>query len=217
MAKLLDGPRRPARSGRTRALVVLLHGYGASGHDLIDLADLMADALPDAAFAAPHAVERMPFPGAEGYQWFQLSTLAPDELAEGTRRAAPSLDAFLDRELATTSVPPERLALVGFSQGTMMALHVGLRRARAPAAIVGLSGVVAAGAELAAEIASRPPVMLVHGSADDVIPVAALHLTREVLAGAGISVDWHVRDGLGHGIDEEVVRMTAQYLARRLG
>lgn len=216
MATALDGPRRPARNGKARSLVVLLHGYGASGDDLIGLADMMADELPDTAFVSPHAVERMPYPGPAAYQWFALSERDPDEYIAGTRAAAPALDGFLDQELKRQGLTADRMALVGFSQGTMMSLHVGLRRAAAPAAIVGLSGVIAGASQLAGELKGRPPVMLVHGSQDEVIPVGALHLTREALAAAGVSVDWHVRDDLGHGIDGDVVDMTAQFLARHL-
>ena len=218
MATMLDGPRRPARSGSARSLVVLLHGYGASGDDLIELADMMAPALPATAFASPHAVERFPHPAAGGaYQWFPLTARDPEEYIAGTRSAAPALEAFLDAELARHGLPPERLALVGFSQGTMMALHVGLRRAVAPAAIVGLSGVIAGAEALPKEIRSRPPAMLVHGADDEVIPVGAIHLTREAIAAAGVRVDWHVCEGLGHGIDNGVLDMTARFLAGHLG
>ncbi len=217
MPKTLDGPRRPARSGKVTSLIVLLHGYGASGDDLIDLADMIAPVLPFAAFASPHAIEPLPYPGAPGYQWFPLQMRDPEEYITGTRAAAPVLDQFLDAELQRNGLGPDRLALVGFSQGTMMALHVGLRRKAAPAAIVGLSGVIAGANALSAEIVGRPPVMLVHGADDEVIPVGAIHLTREALGGAGVCVDWHVREGLGHGIDHEVVAMTARFLAGRLG
>lgn len=213
---MLDGPRRAARSGKARSLVVLLHGYGASGDDLIDLADMMAPVLPDAAFASPNAVERMPYPGAAAYQWFALSEQDPEEYISGTRTAAPALDAFLDEELRRACLPAERLGLVGFSQGTMMSLHVGLRREVPPAAIAGLSGVIAGAQSLPAEIKCRPPVMLVHGADDEVIPVGAIHLTREALAAAGVGVEWHVREGLGHGIDEAVVGLTARFLAEHL-
>lgn len=216
MTSRLDGPRRPARSGKARSLVVLLHGYGASGDDLIDLAGMMAGDLPDTAFASPHAVEPMPYPGAAAYQWFALSERDPEEYIAGTRAAAPSLDRFLDEELARNGLAPGRLALVGFSQGTMMGLHVGLRRKVAPAAVVGLSGVIAGAQSLAAEITCRPPVMLVHGSHDEVIPVGAIHLTREALAAAGVVVEWHIKDELGHGIDEDVVATTSRFLAGHL-
>ncbi len=216
MATPLDGPRRAAASGKASSLVVLLHGYGASGDDLIELAALIAERLPDAAFAAPHAVETMPYPGPPAYQWFPLTELDPEALIAGTRKAAPALDKFLTSELSRHALPPSRLALVGFSQGTMMALHVGLRLAQSPAAIVGLSGVVAGASLLADEIKCRPPVMLVHGAADDVIPAGALHMTREALAACGVGVEWHLREGLGHGIDEDVIALTASFLAQQL-
>jgi len=212
MPTALDGPRRPAASGRARSLVVLVHGYGASGDDLIGLADMMGRVLPDTAFASPHAVERMPFPGAASYQWFALSARDPEEYIAGARKAAPALDSFLDAELARYALPADRLALVGFSQGTMMSLHVGLRRSIAPAAIVGLSGVVAGAQVLSQEVTSRPPIMLVHGVDDNVIPVEALHLTREALAAAGLAVEWHMRENLDHAIDEDGIRMTASFL-----
>lgn len=212
----LDGPRRPARNGTARSLVVLLHGYGASGDDLIGLADALADLLPDTAFASPHAVERMPYPGHSSYQWFPLTLRNPEEYIAGARTAAPVLEAFLDDELARHRLAPSQLALVGFSQGTMMALHVGLRRTLAPACVVGLSGVIAGAQSLATEIACRPPVMLVHGSDDEVIPVGAIHLTREALAANGVGVEWHVRDGLGHGIDEEALGLVAGFLRGHL-
>lgn len=216
MAVKLDGPRRPARSGRATSLVVLLHGYGASGDDLIGLADDLAPLLPNTAFASPHAVEQMPYPGQPAYQWFALTARDPEEYASGVCAAAPPLDAFLDAELARYALPATRLALVGFSQGTMMSLHVGLRRKVAPAVIVGLSGVIAAAGTLQAEIACRPPVMLIHGSDDEVIPVGAIHLTREALAANGIAVEWHICDGLGHGIDGEALRLAASFLVERL-
>jgi phospholipase/carboxylesterase len=217
MTTKLDGPRRSARSGRAKSLVVLLHGYGASGDDLIALADELAPLLPDTAFAAPHAVEQMPYPGQPAYQWFALTARDPEEYAAGARAAAPPLDAFLDAELERHALPAARLALVGFSQGTMMSLHVGLRRRVAPAAIVGLSGVIAAASSLAAEIACRPPVLLIHGSDDEVIPVGAIHMTREALAASGVGVEWHICEGFGHGIDGEALRLAASFLVERIG
>ncbi len=216
MTQPLEGPRRPAASGRTRSLVVLLHGYGASGDDLIELADMISTALPDTAFAAPHAVETMPYPGRAAYQWFPLTELEPAALAAGTRGAASALDGFLAAEMVRHNLQPSRLALVGFSQGTMMALHVGLRQAIAPAAIVGLSGVIAGAETLKSEIACRPPVLLCHGAADEVIPAGALHLTREALSDAGVPVEWHLQERLGHGIDEAVVDLMASFLRQYL-
>src|SRR3974390_842862 len=173
----LDGPRIAPRSGTARQLVVFIHGYGADGNDLIELGRLWQPLLPDAAFVSPDAPE----PCAEapiGRQWFGLTRRDPNERWLGVQRAAPVLGRFIDAELARVGVAPSALALVGFSQGTLMALHVGLRRATPPAAIVAYSGLLAvppdAPAEkLAAEIKSRPPVLLVHGDQDDLIPPQA--------------------------------------------
>ena len=212
---LLDGPRITP-PGEVASLVVLLHGYGADGNDLIGLAEAWRGPLPTTAFVAPHAPQPLPFEAMGGRQWFDLTFRDASELRRGTLAAAPALDRFLDAQLARLGLPPDRLALVGFSQGTMMALHVGLRRSVAPAAIVGYSGVVAGPDQLAAEITARPPVQLIHGEADEVIPVGALSLTREALAAAGVPLEWHVAPGLGHGIDEDGLRLGGHFLAHHL-
>ena len=178
MAAELDGPRLDPRSGTARQLVVFLHGYGADGNDLIEIGRAWQPLLPHAAFVSPHAPE----PCAQapvGRQWFALTFRNPDERWIGVNQAAPLLERFLDAELTRHKLPPSALALVGFSQGTMMALHVGLRRAVAPAAIVGYSGLLVErpdgdAEKFAAEIKSRPPVLLVHGDRDDLIPPQAL-------------------------------------------
>jgi phospholipase/carboxylesterase len=215
MASLLQGPRiDPPRGRRASAVVVLLHGYGANGDDLIALADAWRPALPNAAFVAPNAPQ--PIPGMYGgLQWFALSMRDPSEYWRGVASAQPLLDRFLDAELARHGLGPERLVLVGFSQGTMMALHVGLRRATAPAGIVAYSGLLA-GPEHLAETQARPPVLLVHGEADDLIPVEALHVAREALAAAGVPVEWHVRPRLGHGIDPEAQWLAGNFIAQVL-
>jgi phospholipase/carboxylesterase len=193
-------------------LVVLLHGYGANGDDLIALAHGWRSRLPGAAFVAPNAPQSIP--GMMGaLQWFPLTLRDPSEYWRGVVAAAPGLDRFIAQELARLGVAAERLALVGFSQGSMLALHAGLRRAVAPAAVVAYSGLLA-GPDRLGEIESRPPVLLVHGEADDLIPVEALHLAREPLAAAGLAVEWHVRPGLAHGIDAAGERMAAGFLAQ---
>ena len=219
MSRALDGPRRPpARGGKADALVVLLHGYGASGEDLIGLADEWRRVLPGAVFVAPHAPERLPFAGAAGYQWFALTSMSPEEMARGVERAAPGLDAFIAAELKRHGLAPSRLALVGFSQGTMMALHLGLAMKTPPAAILGYSGVIAVPPTYDEALrGARPPVMLIHGEADEVIPVDALHMTREALNQALVPVEWHVRPGLGHGIDAEGLAWGGGFLAEKLG
>jgi len=205
---MLSGPRLPPARGTATHLVVLCHGYGSDGNDLIGLAPYWQRLLPSAAFVAPNAPERCA--GAPmGYQWFAISRLDPEEARKGVESAAASLDAFLDAELARLNLPGERLALVGFSQGTMMSLHVGLRRATA--AIVGFSGMLAGNpAKLAAD---APPILLVHGDADPMIPAERMFATAGALGRAGASVQWHLSGGLGHSIDETGLALGGTFLA----
>jgi phospholipase/carboxylesterase len=217
----LDGPRLEPRSGAARQLVVFLHGYGADGNDLIDIGRGWQQLLPQAAFVSPHAPE--PCGQAPvGRQWFALTFRNPDERWIGVNKAAPLLERFLAAELARHKLPPSALALVGFSQGTMMALHVGLRRAVSPAAVVGYSGLLVERSDgdaekFAAEITSRPPVLLVHGDRDDLIPPQALFQATQGLAALGVPVEWHLSAGVGHGIDAEGLRHGGEFLARRFG
>jgi phospholipase/carboxylesterase len=216
----LDGPRLEPRSGAARQLVVFLHGYGADGNDLIDIGRAWQGLMPQAAFVSPHAPE--PCGQAPvGRQWFPLTFRDPNERWTGVNKAAPVLERFLDAELTRRNLPPSALALVGFSQGTMMALHVGLRRAVPPLAIVGYSGLLVvppdANAEkFAAEIRSRPPVLLVHGDQDELIPAQALFHAASGLASLEVPVEWHLSAGIGHGIDQEGLRHGGEFLARRL-
>jgi phospholipase/carboxylesterase len=218
---VLDGPRIEPRSGSTRQLVVFLHGYGADGNDLIALGQEWQPLLPNAAFVSPNAPELCA--GAPmGRQWFSLTFQDPNERWRGVNKAAPLLEAFLDAELARRSLPGSALALVGFSQGTMMALHVGLRRALSPAAIVGYSGIYVTPdgkdgpAHAQAEIRSRPPLLLVHGDRDELIPPQALFLSANALAAVEVPVEWHLSQGIGHGIDGEGLRQGGQFLKRAL-
>jgi phospholipase/carboxylesterase len=213
MTITLDGPRAgPRDGGQPDSLVVFVHGYGANGDDLIGLAPYFQRVLPRAAFAAPNAPERIPGQPF-GFQWFGITRLDPVLMAAGADSAAPVLDAFLDAELKRLDLAPSQLALVGFSQGTMMALHVGLRRAVAPVAIVGYSGALVGAERLPAEITARPPVLLVHGDADPMVPVQALHAAAAGLAAADVAVRWHISRGLGHSIDAEGVQMGTAFLA----
>jgi len=215
----LSGPRLEPRSGAARQLVVFLHGYGADGNDLINIGQAWQPLLPQAAFVSPHAPQPCGM-APVGRQWFPLTFRDPNERWVGVNAAAPVLDRFLDAELKRRNLPPSALALVGFSQGTMMALHVGLRRAAAPAAIVGYSGMLVlptakAAAEAAiAEIRARPPVLLIHGERDDLIPAQALFMAAQTLAALDIPVEWHLSPGIGHGIDAEGLRHGGEFLAR---
>ena len=219
MAAELNGPRLAPRSGAAEQLVVFLHGYGADGNDLIEIGRAWQQILPDAAFVSPHA----PRPCGQapmGREWFPLTFRDPNERWTGVNSAAPVLEAFLDAELKRRNLPPSALALVGFSQGTMMSLHVGLRRAVAPAAIVGYSGMLvlppnAPPQSVAADIRARPPILLVHGDRDELIPVEALFHASQALSALEVPVEWHISPGIGHGIDGEGLRHGGEFLANR--
>lgn len=214
---MLSGPEYgPASGAAPRQLVVVLHGRGADGNDLIGLAPRFAEALPDAVFVAPNA----PYPCDDvgfGYQWFSLRDGDPAERLAQIRDTAALLDAFIDDQLRTHGLTDDRLALVGFSQGTMMSLFLGPRREKPCAGIMGYSGRLESPDALAAEIKCRPPVVLVHGDQDHLLPVALLGEAAAALEASGIAVETHLRPGLGHGIDEEGVRIGVAFLKRVLG
>lgn len=213
----LDGPRvEPADGQPPRALVVMLHGLGADGNDLISIAPLWAPHLPFAAFVAPDAPEpcdMAPF----GRQWFSLQDRDPQAMLAGVRTAAPILNAFLDAELEHLGIGADRLALVGFSQGTMTALYTSPRRPEPVAGIVGYSGALLTGPDFTTEAISKPPVMLVHGTADPIVPFGAMAAAKNGLESASFAVETHERPGLGHGIDEEGLRLGLAFLRRILG
>jgi phospholipase/carboxylesterase len=211
----LTGPSRPPLAGgRPGRVVLFLHGYGADGRDLLELGALWAPSMPDALFLAPNA----PFPceaSPYGFQWFGFEGRDDASRYAGVLAAASILDAFIDETLARHGLGPDRLALVGFSQGTMMALHVAPRRAEALAGIVGFSGALVAPERLSHEGRSRPPVLLVHGTADPVVPYAALGLAKSALAAAGIAVTAESRPGLPHAIDEPGLTLALRFLRDR--
>jgi phospholipase/carboxylesterase len=206
----LTGPRLPPSRGNATHLVVLCHGYGADGNDLIGLAPLWQRMLPTVAFVAPNAPE--PCQGAPmGYQWFPISRIDPHEMRKGVESAAASLNQFLDGELRRLGLADDRLALVGFSQGTMMSLHVGLTRPDKPACIIGYSGMLAGPVPKLGPDA--PPILLVHGEADQTIPVGAVFDAAARLGAAGASVQWHISSGVGHSIDDTGLMLGATHLA----
>lgn len=208
----LDGPRlAPASGGAPRQLVIFCHGYGADGNDLINLGQQWQGLLPDAAFVSPHAPDPCTM-SPMGRQWFPITRLDPDEYWTGCQAAGPVLDNFITAELERHGLTEASVALVGFSQGTMMALHVGLRRDKPLAVIVGFSGALAGPEFLPAEIKSKPPVLLVHGREDDVVPVAALPMAAGVLEQLQVPVSTHISEGLGHGIDQKGLELGARAL-----
>lgn len=213
----LNGPRLAPLSGaKPNALVILLHGYGSNGEDLIGLARMIQPMLPEAAFVAPNAP--MPLPRmAAAYQWWPIETFSMAERAAGAAAAAPTLDAFITAEIEAAGLASDRVLLVGFSQGTMMALHVGLRRPEALAGIVGISGMLVAPELLPAEIASRPPVLLIHGTADDVVPYRSMELAEAGLTAAGVTVEAHTSRGVAHSVGQDGLAAAAAFAVRVLG
>lgn len=212
----LSVPRLPpASGGAAQQLVVLLHGLGADGNDLISLAPHWAPTLPDAEFVSPHALEPCDM-APMGRQWFSIQERTPEAMVEGVRRAIPHLGSFVDEELAKLGLDDNRLALVGFSQGAMMALHIGLRRLKQPGAIIGYSGRLIGPDLLEDEITVKPPILLIHGDHDEVVPVASIHEAVPVLENAGIEVEWHVCQGMGHSIDSVGLELGQKFLQRSL-
>jgi phospholipase/carboxylesterase len=208
----LEGPSfGPQAGGKPGHLVILLHGYGADGNDLIGLAPVLAPVMPDVVFHAPNA----PYPcegNPYGYQWFGISRLDPALALAGVRAAAPFAESFLDETMARYGLDESRTALVGFSQGTMMALHVGLRRAKPLAGIVGFSGMLAGPELVKDEMRSRPPILLAHGDADEMLPHVLTERAAEVLQQNGLDVSVHIAPGVGHGINESALSHAARFL-----
>ncbi|UEM18918.1 alpha/beta fold hydrolase [Skermanella mucosa] len=215
LAKLSGPSVPPASGGPVRQLVILLHGVGADGDDLISLADYWGALLPDAEFISPNAPDPCDM-SPYGYQWFSLLDRSMSAMTAGVKRVAPVIDAFIDQALAERNLTSDKLALVGFSQGTMTSLYVALRRPDSVAAVLGYSGALLAPELLAGEIKSRPPVLLVHGDADQVVPPQALPAAQAALQTAGVPVEVEVRPGLGHGIDQEGLTRGGFFLKRAL-
>ena len=213
----LTGPEYgPEAGGEARQLVILLHGVGADGQDLIGLAPELGGILPHAAFVAPNA----PYPcdmAPHGYQWFSILFEDPEIRLAEIRRTALTLNAFIDEQLARHNLADHRMALVGFSQGTMMALFVAPRRARPCAGIMGFSGRLEAPQLLTDELRCRMPVTLVHGERDELLPASLMDQAAKTLGDNGFEVETHLRPGLGHGIDEGGVMIGMRFLAQVLG
>lgn len=220
MTRALQSEKVDARSGEARSAVIFLHGYGANGADLLSLAEPMGEHLPDTMFLAPDAPERCA--GAPmGFQWFPIPWIdgaSEEESRAGMMRAVDDVNAFLDGVMVDEDLLPEQVAVFGFSQGTMMALHVLPRREDPVAALVAFSGRLLAPELLSDEVVSRPPVLLVHGDQDDVVPVQSLPAAAEALQQAGWrEVYAHIQKGTGHGIAPDGLNVALAFLRERLG
>jgi phospholipase/carboxylesterase len=220
MTRVLNAGRRAPLSGDVRSVVVFLHGYGANGADLLGLADPLGEHLPDTLFVAPDAPEDCA--GAPmGFQWFPIPWIdgsSEEEAERGMRAAVDDLNAFLDALMVDEDVLPEQVVLFGFSQGSMMALHVAPRREDEVAGIVAFSGRLLSPETLADEVVVRPPVLLVHGDADDVVPPQSLPQAAEALQGAGFKeVYAHIMKGTGHGIAPDGLSVALAFMRDKLG
>jgi phospholipase/carboxylesterase len=220
MTRVLTAGRKEPQSGDARSAVVFLHGYGANGADLLGLADPLADHLPDTLFIAPDAPENCagsPF----GYQWFPIPWIdgsSEEESSRGMQQAVEDLNAFLDALMVDEDLLPEQVCLFGFSQGTMMSLHVAPRREDPVAGIVAFSGRLLEPELLADEVQSRMPILLVHGDQDDVVPVQSLPQAAEALQNAGFSdVYAHVMKGTAHGIAPDGLSVALAFIRDQLG
>ncbi|MEM9430356.1 MAG: prolyl oligopeptidase family serine peptidase [Pseudomonadota bacterium] len=215
----LTGPRVEARSGKATSLMVFVHGYGADGNDLIGLAEPLGPHLPDTAFLAPNAPDRCTN-NPMGYQWFPIPWLdgsSIEEATKGAARAAALLNAWLDALPEAEGIGPERTVLFGFSQGTMMSLEVGLRRSAPVAGIIGFSGRLLRPDALDDELTARPPILLVHGDQDEVVPPSSMPEAAAALLGAGLEVETHVSPGTGHGIAPDGLTLALQRTRGWLG
>jgi phospholipase/carboxylesterase len=202
----------PSAGGAPTSLVVMLHGVGSNKEDLIGLAPYLGPALPNTAFISVDGVEECDM-APMGRQWFSLSDRSPARMMSEVARTAPTVHAFLDQLLLDSGLDESRMALLGFSQGTMMSLKLGLQRKKTPAGIVGFSGALLAGDDFASTVTSRPPVQLIHGEDDGIVPFGAMARAKMQLEGVGVKVQTLACPGLAHSIDEPGLRRAAQFLA----
>ncbi|MEO0402179.1 MAG: alpha/beta fold hydrolase [Pseudomonadota bacterium] len=220
MTQVLQAGRVEPQSGELRSIVVFLHGYGANGADLLGLAEPLKEHLPDTLFVAPDAPEEIPG-YAGGLQWFPIPWIdgsSEEEAERGLVAASADLNAFLDALMVDEDVLPEQVVLFGFSQGTMMALHVAPRREDALAGIVAFSGRLLNPEVLADEVLSRPSILLVHGDQDDVVPPQSLPQAAEALQEAGWKdVFAHVMEGTAHGIAPDGLSVALAFMRDKLG
>lgn len=213
--RLKTHTRSPRSGAKPKKIVLSLHGLGSNGMDLLGLAPYWAQALPDAVFVSPDA----PFlcdMAPMGFQWFSLQDRSPDVMLAGIEEATPILNAYIDQLLAHYGLADNDLALVGFSQGTMMSLYAGPRRQNKIAGILGYSGALLGGEGLSAADIQKPPVHLIHGEADDIVPVSAYHQAVSLLTANGFEVSGHTTPYLPHSIDDEGIESGLAFLSKCL-
>jgi len=212
--KKLSGPSIKAKNqDNPKNLVILMHGIGADGNDLISLASHWSNYMPDTEFLSPNAPFGCSISGT-GYQWFSLVDMDQDKIKTEVLQVALILNTFIDDQLKIRNLDDINLALVGFSQGAMLALHVGLRREKKCAGIIGYSGMLLDPENLRNEIKSKPPIVLVHGDIDPVITPLSLPKAEMKFKDLKIPIETHIREGLGHGIDAKGIEIGTTFLSK---
>lgn len=212
---MISGPEILPKTSKPASIVILLHGYGADGQGFISLAQALSQFMPNTYFIAPNAI--FPFENAStGYQWFGLRDYSEASMFAGLNAATPHLNQFVDHQLQRFDLPASKLALVGFSQGAMLALHIALRRPAKIAGVVGISGMLVSPQSLIGELKSKPPISLIHGTEDDVIPIAALDGATIALKSTGLEVESLIEPGVGHFVGEKGFAFATKALKRYL-
>ena len=214
---VLSGPEQAPTDGKKPdRLIIFLHGLGANGDDLIGLAPVLGQVFPTAQFLAPNAPEECDM-APMGLQWFSLQDMSRTQLQAGVDAVTPVLHRYLDDQLARFSVTPDRVAIVGFSQGTMLALHAMPKYSGLVAGVLGYSGMLIAPESLADENIRKPPTLLIHGTDDPVVPADMSKVSGEAMKMAGFDVEVAYSKGLGHSIDEAGLRLGIEFLQRAFG
>lgn len=216
--KKIDGPSLAPLSGKAKHLVILLHGYGANGEDLLSLGEEWAPELPDAAFAAPNAPEACGvFP--VGYQWFPIRAIDPREFERerSVENVTPVLHGFIDDQLKKWGVAEDKVIVVGFSQGAMMAMYAMPRRENACAGVIGFSGMLIDAAGLKGAGIVKMPILAIHGEEDTVVPPESLAAIDEGFSAAGFDVETAMRPGLSHAIDQFGLIRGLDFIREKLG
>lgn len=218
MTRTLKAGRVAPKSGQVKSIVVFLHGYGSNGADLLSLAEPMSAALPDTLFVAPDGPERCAG-NPSGYQWFPVPRFdgaSETQMAQSFAQSGEDINAFIDALLKEFDLEPSKLALVGFSQGSVMSMQIAPRREEAIAGVVAFSGRMIAADKLSSETISKPPFMLVHGDQDQVMPLAEMKAAGDALVAAGIETYAHVERGCGHSIAQDGFEVAVSFLKDHL-
>ena len=209
--KILDSLIRKPTSGKVKKIVLFLHGYGANGADLLSISDYWIESLPDTIFYSPNA----PFScdvNPMGYQWFKLSDRTPEELESGLEKVEPYLDNLINNLLKIHNLDISKLAVIGFSQGTILSLYSFTQKKKACAGVIGYSGLFFFNEKIKKKIKINFPILLHHGIKDEVIDFNHSLNAENILKKIGFDVSCHIHNNLGHGIDDTALEMGKNFL-----